>query len=213
MILEMMKVLLFAGAVSLDGFIAGMACGVRKIRIPLLSQGIIVFASGMAILVSMIVGKSVGTLVGVEMAVGIGAALLALIAAFFLLQGLKEYWGTRHDHETEPLLSFQIRPLGVVVHVWQSPESADTDASGEISWKEAGVLGAALSLDSFGAGVGIALGGFPIWLTVGSVCLLNFAVIRWGLKMGNRVGDKAQRYKTSFVTSGIFFLLAITQFL
>ncbi len=209
----MIKILLFAGAVSFDGFIAGMACGVRLIRIPLLSQIIIVLASGFAILVSMFFGKGVGTIIEASTAHVVGAVLLILIAAFFFLQGLREYLCARRRDCSEPLLSFQIRPLGVIIHIWQSPETADKDASGVISGKEAGLLGLALALDSFGAGVGIALGGFPIWLTVLSVCLISFFAMRGGLKAGSRVGKKSGRCATSLLTGTIFLLLAMTQFL
>jgi putative sporulation protein YtaF len=51
--------------------------------------------------------------------------------------------------------------LGLVIQIWKTPLAADVDRSGSISSTEAVLLGAALSFDSFGAGLGAALIGLP----------------------------------------------------
>ncbi len=211
--MELMKILLFAGAVSLDGFIAGMACGVRLIRIPLTSQLVVVAAAGSSVLVSMLCGRVLGGFFGSRTAVWLGVTLLLLMAVFFFLQGMREYLGSRQQNAEEPLLAFCIRPLGVIVQVLRSPEIADQDASGEISWREALALALALSLDSFGAGVGIALGGFPVLATVLWVAAANFFAMKTGIKLGQHVGKKTENGMTAALSGCIFLLLAVVQLL
>ena len=208
-----MKILLFAGAVSMDGLAAGMACGIRSIRIPWLSQVIIAAASGLTLMLAMVVGSQVGGWLKAETAVRLGAVLLAGMSAFFFLQGCRDYLSSRNRNSREPLLSVNIRPLGVVIQILQAPESADRDASGEISWREAAWLGLALSLDSFGAGIGVALAGFPIVWTALWVFLLHFAAMNRGLVLGRRIGGKIRCSMPSFLTGGVFLFLSVIQIL
>lgn len=211
--MEFLQIVLFAGAVSLDGLMVGMAYGVRKIRVPLLSQVVIVVASGAAVLSAMLVGKLLGQMVDAAAAHRVGSLLLLLLGLFFLLQGLREYLCARRKNAAEPLLSFQVRPLGIVIHILEAPESADRNADSRISWREACVLGLALSLDSFGAGVGIALRGFSVGITVLSVLLINLLTMKLGLYFGKKAAIGTGCGQTSFLTGGLFLLLVLIQLL
>ena len=55
------------------------------------------------------------------------------------------------------LFNWEIRSLGVVIHILKKPTRADFDRSGIITGLEALFLGVALSLDAFGAGIGAAM--------------------------------------------------------
>lgn len=90
----------------------------------------------------------------------------------------------------EPLksavFSLELRHLGIVVQILRTPSSADMDASGSISSMEAMVLGIALSLDAFGAGLGAALLGFnPIWTAL-MIALFSGSFLMLGMKTGLR---------------------------
>nr|WP_229521571.1 manganese efflux pump [Paenibacillus monticola] len=90
----------------------------------------------------------------------------------------------------EPLksavFSLELRHLGIVIQILRTPSSADMDASGSISSMEAMVLGIALSLDAFGAGLGAALLGFnPIWTAL-MIALFSGSFLMVGMKTGLR---------------------------
>ena len=57
------------------------------------------------------------------------------------------------------IFNFEIKSLGVVISILQKPTDVDFDKSGTINGVEALVLGIALSLDAFGAGIGAAMIG------------------------------------------------------
>ena len=56
-ILELLAIVLFALAVSGDGFIVGIAYGIKQIKIPTLSLLVIAMASALAVMSSMILEK------------------------------------------------------------------------------------------------------------------------------------------------------------
>jgi putative sporulation protein YtaF len=58
------------------------------------------------------------------------------------------------------------------------------DRSGTISAGEAFLLGTALSLDAFGAGIGAALVGFPPILTAVLIAASSGLFLWWGTKVG-----------------------------
>jgi putative Mn2+ efflux pump MntP len=82
------------------------------------------------------------------------------------------------------VFSLELRRLGIVVQILRTPSSADMDASGSISPMEAMVLGIALSLDAFGAGLGAALLGFnPVWTAL-MIALFSGSFLVMGMKTG-----------------------------
>ncbi|MDF9845228.1 MULTISPECIES: manganese efflux pump [unclassified Paenibacillus] len=82
------------------------------------------------------------------------------------------------------VFSLELRHLGVVIQILRTPSSADMDASGSISSMEAMILGIALSLDAFGAGLGAALLGFsPIWTSL-MIALFSGTFLLLGMKTG-----------------------------
>ncbi|WP_042202551.1 manganese efflux pump [Paenibacillus camerounensis] len=85
------------------------------------------------------------------------------------------------------VFSLELRHLGVVIQILRTPSSADIDDSGSISSMEAMILGIALSLDAFGAGLGAALLGFsPVWTSL-MIALFSGTFLLLGMKTGLRL--------------------------
>lgn len=103
--------------------------------------------------------------------------------------------GDRNTDGVEPpeepvkaaVFSLELRRLGIVVQILRTPSSADMDASGSISPMEAMVLGIALSLDAFGAGLGAALLGYnPVWTSL-AITIFSGSFLVLGMKTGFRL--------------------------
>jgi putative sporulation protein YtaF len=206
MLASAVSLLVLAFAVSLDGFGVGITYGLRKIRIPLASVVIIAGMSGLVILLSMMVGVLLARWLSPEGASAVGAFILIGIGLWALIQFAR---GGERDGEPEPaasaapsagrpdpagapparkeLLSIEIRQFGIIVQILKTPSAADMDRSGIITTGEALLLGTALSLDAFGAGIGAALVGFtPLW-----TALVIAAASGTFLWLGMRVGFMA----------------------
>jgi putative sporulation protein YtaF len=164
--LSYFAVLLLAIAVSVDGLGAGLACGLKGVRIPLSSIALMGAAAGGAVLTSMVAGALVSKVISPRLAVLSGGMLLILLGLFLL-------WQAGKGAEQGGLMG--------LVH---DPALADTDHSGSISAREAVMLGIALALDGFGAGFGVALAGFSPAATGLAVAVVKVAFVSAGLRLG-----------------------------
>ncbi len=176
--MELLALLVFGFALSLDGFGAGLAYGLRQIRVPIVSMLIISLTSGLAISISLALGRLAAQGIPPDPARHMGGALLIVLGFWIVLQALRQ--------PTRRTLSIRIPQLGMVIQVLLEPLDADMDGSGCISAREAMVLGAALALDAFAAGFAIALSGLftvlvPVFVVVGLFVLLHL-----GMVMGQR---------------------------
>jgi len=196
------SLLLLAFAVSLDGFGVGMTYGVRKIKIPVTSVAIISICSGLIILLSMLVGVAMAQWIPPQGASALGAFILIGIGLWALIQfirgGGEEQVGSASGAETgtedqavgTPVLKLELKIFGFIIQILRTPSAADLDRSGTISAGEAFFLGAALSLDAFGAGIGAALVGFPPLLTA-ILIAASSGLFLWS---GTKVGFWASRW-------------------
>lgn len=192
MLAPVVSMILLSFAVSLDGFGVGLTYGVRKIKIPISSILIISACSGLIILLSMMVGVALMSWMSPQGASVMGAVILIGIGAGALLQFVRSSEHTASTNSEaggavplqRTLLTLELRFFGIIIQILRTPSAADVDRSGVISAGEAFLLGAALSLDALGAGIGAALVGFPPLATA----MLIAASSGCFLWMGTRVG-------------------------
>ncbi|NBD27006.1 sporulation membrane protein YtaF [Paenibacillus glycinis] len=206
MLIHAFSLVLLAFAVSLDGFGVGVTYGLRRIRIPLLSIFIIAFCSGLVVWLSMQLGALLTGYMSPMTAKWIGAILLMLIGGYALIQ----WWQRRRenadsaDDERIPeaaadinaasaeaatastIVILELKRLGIVIQILRTPQIADVDRSGVISSSEAILLGFALSLDSFGAGLGAAMVGFNPLLTALVISTASGLFLLAGMRLGFR---------------------------
>ncbi|RED56537.1 sporulation membrane protein YtaF [Cohnella lupini] len=203
------SLVLLSFAVSLDGFGVGITYGVRKIKIPVSSILIISACSGLIILLSMMVGVTLTNWMSPRGASTVGAIILIGIGLMALLQfvrsGEREAEAGRRVNEDgsgtlegngqafldAPVLKMELKVFGFIIQILRTPSAADMDRSGSISPGEAFLLGTALSLDAFGAGIGAALVGFPPLLTAVLIAAAS-GLFLWS---GTRVGFWASGWR------------------
>ncbi|CAI6077885.1 MntP/YtaF family protein [Cohnella sp. JJ-181] len=83
-----------------------------------------------------------------------------------------------------PMLTLELRVFGLIVQILRTPSVADVDRSGIITSGEALLLGLALSLDAFGAGIGAALVGFPAAPTAILISAASGIFLWVGMRVG-----------------------------
>lgn len=193
-----LSLIILAVAVSLDSFGVGAMYGLRKIRIPLLSILIIAGCSGLVILLAMNIGSWLSAFLSPTVAQVMGALILVGIGIWTVFQMLLQ-----KDEPTPPLAvaspsspgekpavwSIELKRIGIVIQILRTPSMADADRSGTISSSEATMLGLALSLDAFGAGIGAALVGFSPLHTAGIIAFASALFLATGLRVGFRFAD------------------------
>lgn len=173
---------LFVTAVSIDSFGIGCVLGMKQIRLTLNGVLFIALLSGLGFLTASYLGYLMLPLVSPEYAERFGAIALIGIGIYFLWQYFRKIDSTKKQEE--PWLN----PSRVL----NDPASADVDRSGGIRGKEVWLLGAALSLDTIGAGVSGAFIGVAPFLTSGLITIATFTMLFLGIKGGGKLSEKAE---------------------
>lgn len=222
--LPIISLLILAFALSLDGFGVGAMYGLRKIKIPVVSIGIIAAMSGIVIFTSMQIGVYIAAFFSPRLAKTIGAVILIGIGIWAVYQVLtqKESAGDGTlEPEPELLLqaqgktvfSIEVKSLGLVIQILRTPQAADVDRSGVISASEAALLGLALSLDAFGAGIGAAFIGFTPAVTSVVIAAASGTFIYLGLQAGLRFADLRWVRRLTVIPGCILILMGIMRLL
>ncbi|NMH67990.1 sporulation membrane protein YtaF [Bacillus sp. RO3] len=208
---ETVTLLLLAFAVSLDSFSTGLTYGLRKVSIPIKSISIISICSASSLLLAMLLGQTIGSIITPVWAGRIGGLILVLIGAAVLYQFFRPEKETVLSQE-KTLINFEIKSIGLVVQILRRPLTADFDRSGTITGIEAFMLGIALSLDAFGAGIGAALLNFsPLMLTL-AILVMSFTFLSSGLKMGEFFSHLRWIHRVSFLPGVLLILIGILRF-
>jgi len=166
-------------AVSLDGFGVGITYGMQKIRLPLLPLLIIMCCSGTVVLISMTIGTWLTTWIKPEITEKLGGLILIAIGLFSLTNLLRQ---GRSSGNVETQTDLPKR--NDFITVMGTPDKADLDKSGSISAKESLLLGIALALDAFGAGLGAAIIGYTPYLTAILIAFMSGTLLFLGMKTG-----------------------------
>ncbi len=210
--MEFLPVFLLAFAVSVDCFSAGLAYGLRNIKIPLQTIFIIALCSATALLAAALVGKYISRTLSPEAAGKIGGSILIILGLWALIQFFRSSVHKKFGLEKSgdyTLLKFEFRSLGIVIHILRKPLTADLDKSGDISGLEALLLGAALSLDAFGAGIGAFFLGIPPFLLAVSVGIMSSCLAALGLKCGRNPAFNRRMKKLSFLPGLLLIIIGL----
>jgi len=223
-VLHSFSLLVLAFAVSLDGFGVGLTYGMRKIRIPLWSLLIVTLCSALVILIAMQVGSLLTGLISADGARMLGAVILIAVGSFAIYNMLNqkekdpleengnERAPAQQQAAKQTLLQVELKKIGLVIQILRTPSSADVDRSGDISMKEALVLGCALSMDAFGAGIGASLVGFHSWLTALTIALMSLLFLYSGMRLGRRLADTKVLQKMAYLPGLMLILIGISKF-
>lgn len=202
--------LLLALAVSIDSFSVGFTYGLRKIRIPFTSIVVISLCSACTLTVGMAIGHVIESILSREMAESIGGVVLILLGAWVLVQFFRtEKASQPMIAQEKTIIDFEIKSLGIVIQILRKPMSADFDQSGTINGIEAYMLGLALSLDAFGAGIGAAMLDFSPTILATTVALMSLLFIGVGLRLGKHFSENSWLQRFSFIPGVLLIIIGI----
>ncbi|BAB06870.1 sporulation membrane protein YtaF [Halalkalibacterium halodurans] len=207
--IHLVSLLALAFAVSLDSFGVGLTYGLRKMKIPFKSLLFIAGCSAVSILIAMGFGMTIQQYLSPAIAESLGGIILILIGCWALYQAFRPAKNGHKTKDDHVILNFEIKMLGVVIRILRKPMVADFDNSGAITGREAVILGIALSLDAFGAGIGAALIGFhPLYMAV-SVAVMSALFVSLGMKSGYRFADSYWIKRFSFIPGLLLVLIGV----
>jgi putative sporulation protein YtaF len=203
------SLLLLAFAVSLDSFSVGFTYGLRKMKIPLKSICIIACCSALSLMGAMVIGQIVESFISPETAGKIGGIFLVLLGVWILFQ----FFRSEKTRDVLPheriIVNFEIKSLGLVINILKKPMVADFDQSGSITGIEAFMLGMALSLDAFGAGIGAVMLGFSPLALAFAVAVMSSLLVFCGMKIGAILYRNSIIQKFTFIPGLLLIFIGI----
>jgi putative sporulation protein YtaF len=152
--------------------------------LPIKSVLIIATCSAVSLIMAVSIGHGLEKVLSPSITGRLGGFILIALGAWVLYQFFrpeKEKEMLKHE---KIIVNFEIQSLGLAINILKKPMSADFDQSGTITGIEAMMLGFALSLDAFGAGIGAAMLGFsPLYLAF-TVAIMSSLFVLLGIKSG-----------------------------
>jgi putative sporulation protein YtaF len=181
----MLMIFLIAMALSLDSFSAGFTYGLRGIKVTI-GSFLVLFISSFIILYSAVeLGGIISRYVSADFSRIIGSLILIMLGAWMVYHAAKEGGTTHIDNSNDSsILKLELKSIGIVIQILKSPSDADLDNSGRINPIEAILLGVALSLDSFAAGISISALGYDHFIAATLISFISLCSLLSGISVG-----------------------------
>ncbi|MGL4522046.1 MAG: sporulation membrane protein YtaF [Bacilli bacterium] len=206
--MHFITICLIAIALSIDSASVGVTYGLRGLRVDVRTVLIISFCTAAVLWVAMSVGSLLAHIFHPDVATKLGGVILILLGAYVL-------YSFFFPKESKPItmepsiVNFEIAMLGIVIQILRHPTEADVDRSGTISPIEAFLLGLALSLDSFGAGLAAAMMGIEPFLLALSVGVMSFIFLSFGLLIGRWGQGHSWMERLMFLPGVLLILMGV----
>ena len=201
------QLVILSVALSIDGFGVGVSLGMRGMKIPFKSIVVISICSAISLGVAMLIGEFISLHVSQGAAEKTGGVILILLGIWLVYQFFKKEKDTMEAQSKEKIIfNYEIKSLGVVISILQKPTDVDFDKSGTINGVEALVLGIALSLDAFGAGIGAAMIGISPLILAAAIGFMSSIFIWSGLQSG-KILSKSRLVKNLSFFPGVLLII------
>jgi putative sporulation protein YtaF len=218
-----LSLLLVSLAISMDSVSVGLTYGLRNMKMPFLSLVVVSACSFTVVYGVMLAGSSLVIWLTPENGRMLGAAVLIGMGLFTLWRMFAtspapdpsprepaDEEATAQAEQERKVLS-QIRAFGVIIQILRDPSRADADRSGHIIGWEAVMLGLALSLDAFGAGISLTFLGYPPLLVSLCIAVMSSLLLRTGIALGGRVGNNPWLAKLTWLPPILLICIGVAK--
>lgn len=207
----MLESILLVSSLCIDSFVASIAYGTSKIKIPPISALIINLVSTCTLGISLFIGSIVKKFLPGNLPIIIGFILLMCLGIYRLFECIfKSYISKRSKIDTP--LTFKLFDFKFVLDVYADETKADFDNSKTLNPKEAFYLALALSLDSLAVGFGSSLTSINYIQVIILCFIIGFLAVSIGVFVGKKVADNIN-IELSWLSGVLLIILAIIKFL
>lgn len=184
-----MENILLVLALSLDAFVASMAYGTNKIKIPFLSLVIINIVCSSFLASAMFFGSQIKKFLPESITLTLSFAILFLLGVYYLLESIiKSYLKKRFD--TSEKVRIKLFDIWLIIDIYVDGTKADINESKILDSKEALYLAVALSLDSLAVGFGSSLGNIDYLQVIALSLVVGIISIWSGIFFGKKIVEK-----------------------
>lgn len=194
-------------ALSLDAFVASIAYGTNKIKIPLLSTIIINITCSFFLIFSLFLGRQVSKILPKEVTIIMSFTILMGMGVYYLFEGIIKTYLKKKSDEVKKV-RIKLFQIWFIVDIYVDEIKADFNLSKDLSSKEALFLATALSLDSIAVGFGSSLVNINYLLVIALSIIVGMFAVRIGLYIGNKLVNNT-KINLSWFTGIILIILAL----
>ncbi|WP_194840781.1 sporulation membrane protein YtaF [Filobacillus milosensis] len=201
-------ILLLSFAVSFDSYFFGFTYSLKSIKVKKTTYMVIGLVTSSSFLSGYLLG-GIFSLLTPTITEYLGGIIFLFVGGYVIWQWVGEQREKIRMYYKDEPLSWNLKTLWLIL---KDPQMADVDHSGSINGKESFIVALALSLDSFGSGVGAAFTILPYLLTAFMVGLSSMFFLALGSLTGRYMVQFKWMQQLSFLPGLIFILLGIWNF-
>lgn len=192
-------------APNLDNMAIGLAYGARKINVPFRSNFAIALFSGIATLISSLLGNLLAKYIPGFPGNIIGGSIVSVMGLYTII-------GYIHDkRKVKVARQSGNQYIGELRAVMDDPGIADRDYSGDISLKESILLGIALAVNCLGTGFGAGMTGVNVIVLSLAVIIFSLLTVSLGAFIGKRYAAKFLGNKATIISGLLLIAVGIYQ--
>ena len=196
--MQLFSIMLFAVSSNLDNLIIGVSYGIKKIKIPFSSHLLVALMAFTGTFLSMLCGEGIMRWLPDGFANAAGSIMIIAIG----LAGLIKYIRSR----VRSLQNSGEWPLN-------DPEKYDKNSDQRLELKETLSLGAALTVNNIGLGVGASMSGLSAWQTAAMSSVFCIALMLLGNRIGKRCASRRLDRYSELLSAVIIILLGVFELL
>ncbi|SDN33444.1 putative sporulation protein YtaF [Paenibacillus sp. yr247] len=199
---NLMAIVAIGIASNLDNAGVGIAYGVKKIRIPLISNIIIALMGFVLTLVGGLFGDWVSLWLPTIICNVIGMIVLVIIGVWVLCQPL-----LAKKSEKKPPTD------GLILRILQNPENADWDGSKSVGFIESIILGVALSINNLAGGFDAGITHLNVWATSSISGIFSYICVGLFSFLGAKFTSHKLGQRASIISGTLLILVGLHQVL
>ena len=208
--MDLSYVILLGIAVSIDGFFAGIAYGLKNIKVSFSALSIIGFVTLICTTLAMQGSSLLLNLVNPAIATYFGALLLIVIG---LSSIVRQYLTSPIEKQTRESTATPMKitfALGrIVISIMKKPECADIDHSNHINKFEAFLLGLALGIDNMVATFPAGLTHPLHFSTPLIMCIIQSSIVWSGIYLSAKIVSPKFKQKLAYAPGCVLILLGL----
>lgn len=207
----MIESLLIVSSVCIDAFVASIAYGTNKIKIPFISAIVISLVGSIVLGASLFFGGFIKDFLPGNLPKIMSFIILMGLGIYRLFESLFKSFIKKRSTSDKPM-KFKIFDFDFVLKVYADETIADFDNSKILTIKEAFYLALALSLDSLAVGFGSSLFGSG-YLQIIILCfIIGCTAVTIGVFIGKKAAEKTN-INLSWLSGAILMVLAVMKVL
>lgn len=203
----MLESILLVAVLSLDAFVASMAYGTNKIKVPFTSISIINIICASFLAISLFLGSIVKKIIPGDITVVISSIILMCLGVYYLFESIIKSYIGRHLNPNKKI-KLNLFDFHLIIDIYVDETKADFDNSKYLNSKEALYLATALSLDSLAIGFGSSLGDINYLRVILLSLIFDMVAVSTGLFIGRKFAEKS-KVNISWLAGVILIILAI----